>query len=43
MFWLRFAQWVMWAHLILLGSLTVGAVVGLCAYGVFLFLVRGLP
>lgn len=42
MFWLRIAQWVLWAHLILLGSIVVGAAVGLMAYGVFLFLVRGL-
>lgn len=43
MFWLRIVQWVLWAHLILMGSLVVGSVVGLSAYGVFMLLARAVP
>lgn len=42
MFWLRVAQWVLTAHLVLIGALTLGGVVGLLVWGVFLFVAKGL-
>lgn len=43
MFWLRVAQWVLTAHLILIGALSLGGVVGLLVYGGLLFLARRVP
>jgi len=42
MFWLRVAQWVLTAHLILIGALALGGVAGLLVWGMFMFAARGL-
>jgi|LakMenE18May11ns_1017448.scaffolds.fasta_scaffold6988504_1 hypothetical protein len=42
MFWLRVAQWVLTAHLVLIGALALGGVVGLLVWGGFMFVARGL-
>lgn len=43
MFWLRVAQWVLFAHLVLIMTLAMGGVIGLVLYGVMMVCARAFP
>lgn len=43
MFWLRVAQWVLFAHLVLITTLAMGGVIGLILYGALMVCARVFP
>ena len=43
MIWLRFLQWVLWAHVILLCALMIGGVFGTILYCSIMMALRGIP
>lgn len=43
MFWLRVAQWVLFAHLVLITTLAMGGAIGLILYGVLMVFARAFP